>query len=300
MNAPDRISPADPKAREYQFTDRDFQTIASLAHRTYGLHLQPSKKPLVYSRLTKRLRALDLPDFESYCALLSDPKGHEEQSHLLSALTTNVTHFFRERHHFTHLRESILPDLIEKARRGNPVRIWSSACSAGQEAYSIAAMIRDACPDIARLDVKLLATDVDPQMIQKARNAQYDREQASAIPDEYKRLMIDEVESGPHFRIRQDLMSLVTFGELNLIADWPMRRLFDVVFCRNAAIYFDKDTQARLWQRFADVLHDDGHLMIGHSERLSGPAENDFRSVAITTYQRRPRNGASIPPRTKE
>ncbi|WP_322891752.1 MULTISPECIES: protein-glutamate O-methyltransferase [unclassified Yoonia] len=300
MSAPGPVSANEPTAREYHFTDRDFLTIATLAHQKYGLHLQPSKKPLVYSRLTKRLRALDLPDFESYCALLSDPNAHDEQSHLLSALTTNVTHFFRERHHFTFLRERVLPQLIEKAKMGAPVRMWSSACSAGQEAYSMAAMIRDACPDASRLDIKLLATDVDPQMIQKARQAQYDREQANAIPDEYKKLMIDDIGGGPHFRIRQDLMALVTFGELNLISEWPMRRRFDVVFCRNAAIYFDKETQVRLWQRFADVLHDDGHLMIGHSERLTGPAENEFRSVAITTYQRRPRSGASIRPQTKD
>ena len=299
MTAPDHTARSDQTLREYQFTDHDFQTIAALAHQRYGLHLQPSKKPLVYSRLTKRLRALNLPDFESYCALLSDPRGHAEQSHLLSALTTNVTHFFRERHHFAYLREKILPDLVEKAKKGSSVRIWSSACSAGQEAYSIAAMIRDACPEASRLDIKLLATDVDPQMIQKARQARYDRDQADAIPDEYKRLMIED-DGGQQFKIRQDLTSLVSFGELNLIGDWPMRRRFDVIFCRNAAIYFDKDTQVRLWQRFADVLQDDGHLMIGHSERLTGPAQSEFRSVAITTYQRLARNTALARPQTKD
>ena len=299
MTMPDNIARSDQTMREYQFTDHDFQTIATLAHQRYGLHLQPSKKPLVYSRLTKRLRALDLPNFESYCALLSDPRGHAEQSHLLSALTANVTHFFRERHHFTYLREKILPDLVEKAKKGSSVRIWSSACSAGQEAYSIAAMISDACPEASRLDIKLLATDVDPQMIQKARQARYDRDQADAIPDEYKRLMIED-DGGQQFKIQQDLASLVSFGELNLIGDWPMRRRFDVIFCRNAAIYFDKDTQVRLWQRFADVLQDDGHLMIGHSERLTGPAQSEFRSVAVTTYQRLPRNTALARPQTKD
>lgn len=169
MTLPDHVAQTALSAREYQFTDHDFQMIADLAHKRYGLHLQVSKKPLVYSRLTKRLRALGLPDFESYCALLSNSRGDSEQSHLLWALTTNVTHFFRERHHFTYLRESILPDLVAKARQGTPVRIWSSACSAGQEAYSIAAMVRDACADAARFDIKVLATDVDPQMIAKAR-----------------------------------------------------------------------------------------------------------------------------------
>ncbi|WP_322895401.1 MULTISPECIES: protein-glutamate O-methyltransferase [unclassified Yoonia] len=291
---------ADQIPGDYHFTDADFQTIAAIAHKRYGLHLQASKKPLVYSRLTKRLRALGLPHFESYCALLSDAQDQDEHAHLLSALTTNVTHFFRERHHFTYLREKILPALIQSAKGGNAVRIWSSACSAGQEAYCIAAMIRDACPEAGRLDIKVLATDVDPQIIQKARRGHYDPDQADAIPQEYQSLMIEGAVTASGFQIKAELRSLVTFGEVNLIADWPMRRRFDVIFCRNAAIYFDKDTQTRLWQRFADVLNDGGHLMIGHSERLTGPAEAHFRSAGITTYQRLPRATGRQPVEIKD
>ncbi|MBQ2260640.1 MAG: protein-glutamate O-methyltransferase [Loktanella sp.] len=290
----------DLAGQEYQFTDTDFQTIAVLAHARYGLHLQSSKKPLVYSRLTKRLRALGLPDFESYCSLLSDAAGQDEQAHLLSALTTNVTHFFRERHHFTYLRERILPPLVRQAKQGGAARIWTSACSAGQEAYSIAAMVLDICPEAARLDIKILASDVDPQMVQHARRGSYDAEQLAAIPPEYRSLMTETPPGATDFQIRRALQSLVTFGELNLIADWPMRRRFDVIFCRNAAIYFDKDTQNRLWQRFADVLHCDGHLMIGHSERLTGPAEAHFRSAGITTYQRLPRAPGQQPAAIKD
>lgn len=283
---------------EYRFTDRDFQMIASLAGKRYGLHLQTSKKPLVYSRLTKRLRALNLPDFESYCSLLSEPQGQEEQAHLLSALTTNVTHFFRERHHFTYLREEILPDLMTKAKAGSAVRIWSSACSAGQEAFSIAAIVLDACPEASRMNIKILATDVDPQMIANAKRAHYDDDQAEAIPDEYKSLMVRNTATG--FEMKPELRALVTFGELNLIEDWPMRRRFDVIFCRNAAIYFDKPTQSQLWQRFADTLQDNGHLMIGHSERLTGAAQVMFRNVGITTYQRLPRHTDQLVPENRK
>ena len=270
--------------QEYPFTERDFAMIAEIAHRRYGLYLQASKKPLVYSRLTKRLRALALPNFETYCQLLSEPQGQQEHAHLLSALTTNVTHFFREMHHFTALREKILPSLIEKARSGSPVRIWSSACSAGQEAFSIAAVIRKEARDFASLDIKILATDVDPQMIQKAREATYDHEQTDAIPAEYKTTMIEQ--NGDSFKIKSDITKMVMFGELNLVDPWPMRRKFDIIFCRNAAIYFDKETQSRLWQRFSDSINISGHLMIGHSERLTGPAQAHFRNVGITTYQR--------------
>jgi len=270
--------------QEYPFTERDFAMIAEIAHQRYGLYLQASKKPLVYSRLTKRLRALALPNFETYCQLLSEPQGQQEHAHLLSALTTNVTHFFREMHHFTDLRDQILPGLIEKARAGSPVRIWSSACSSGQEAFSIAAVICKETQGVAKLDIKILATDVDPQMIQKAREATYDHEQAEAIPAEYKKIMIEQ--TGTNFKIKPEIKEMITFGELNLVDPWPMRRKFDIIFCRNAAIYFDKETQSRLWQRFSEAINIGGHLMIGHSERLTGPAQTHFRNVGITTYQR--------------
>ncbi|MBQ1203844.1 MAG: chemotaxis protein, partial [Loktanella sp.] len=164
-------------SQDYPFTDADFARIADVAHRRYGLYLQTSKKPLVYSRLTKRLRALGLTDFDAYCRLLSEPQGTQEHVHLLSALTTNVTHFFRESHHFTMLQDEIMPELIARAKAGNPVRIWSAACSAGQEAFSIAAVIRKAVPQRVHYDIKVLATDIDPQMIRRARQAEYDTEQ---------------------------------------------------------------------------------------------------------------------------
>jgi chemotaxis protein methyltransferase CheR len=271
---------------DYPFTDHDFAQIARIAHERYGLFLQPSKKTLVYSRLTKRLRALDLPDFESYCRFLTSQQAGDEQSHLLSALTTNVTHFFREAHHFHDLRSRILPTLVEKARAGTPIRIWSAACSAGQEAFSIAAVLRKHVPDLAKLDIRILGTDIDPQMIQKARHARYEADQLAAIPDEYRAIMVTG--SGADFQIVPDIQAMITFGELNLIENWPMRRKFHVIFCRNAAIYFDKDTQSRLWQRFADILHEGGQLMIGHSERVAGPAAALFRTVGITTYERLP------------
>lgn len=135
---------------DFSFTDQDFRRIADLANKQYGLFLQPSKKALVYSRLAKRLRTLNLPGFDAYCALLDRPEGETERPFLLSALTTNVTHFFREMHHFEMLRDIIAPQLLEKARNGQVVRLWSSACSAGQEAYCIAAALFAGAPDIIK------------------------------------------------------------------------------------------------------------------------------------------------------
>lgn len=282
--------------QEFEFTDRDFRVISELAKTQYGLFLQPSKKSLVHSRLAKRLRALNYGSFADYCKLLASAEGEAERSHLLSALTTNVTHFFREIHHFDELRSRIAPMLFEKARQGNPVRLWSSACSSGQEAYSMAAALFAADPNVALYDLKILATDIDPKVVQVAREGIYPSDQVSAISGDWKQILLKKAaKTDPTFEIAPELKSIISFAELNLIDTWPMRRPFDVVFCRNAAIYFDKDTQSRLWKRFSDVLVDNGHLMIGHSERLCGPAEKEFRNVGITTYQKKPSEGASAP-----
>lgn len=274
-------------SNEFTFSDHDFQMISELANARYGLFLQPSKKALVHSRLAKRLRILKLASFEDYCNLLNKTEGDAERTHLLSALTTNVTHFFREMHHFDFLKDVLMPQLIEKSQAGHPVRLWSSACSTGQEAYSIAAALVAAAPKLSQYDIKILATDIDPQVVQTAKRAIYPDEQIATIPPFWRDLLTGSrrPQSG-EFRIDPALQKLISFGELNLIADWPMKGRFDVIFCRNAAIYFDKGTQARLWGRFADVMLDGGHLMIGHSERLSGPAQSAFKSVGITTYQK--------------
>jgi len=277
---------------EYVFSDKDFRQIADLANTRYGLHLQPSKKALVHSRLTKRLRALGLPSFEAYCALLDRAEGDSEQVHLLSALTTNVTHFFREMHHFDYLKEQLAPNLIRRAKAGENVRLWSSACSAGQEAYCIAAVLLSVAPDAAQHNIKILATDIDSKVVGQARIARYPVDQLSVIPAEWQKTLLSSTSPSAEIEINPNVQKLVTFGELNLIDKWPMKGKFDVIFCRNAAIYFDKSTQSQLWQRFAEILHPGGHLMIGHSERLNGPAQNILKNVAITTYQRRANDDA--------
>lgn len=276
-----------PSSRqEIEFSDRDFQMISAFANERYGLFLQPSKKALVHSRLAKRLRARNLGSFADYCALLNKPEGDDERPHLLSALTTNVTHFFREVHHFDDLRDRIVPLLVAKAKCGQSVRLWSSACSSGQEAYSIAAALVAGDPKIHQYDIKILATDIDPQVLEPARAGVYSIDQVKAAPETWRKTLSRSLTTGKEVMVDPALKSLISFGELNLIADWPMQRKFDVIFCRNAAIYFDKQTQARLWQRFADNLVDGGHLMIGHSERLSGQAQDVLKNVGITTYEK--------------
>ncbi len=283
----------------YAFSDADFAVIAKRAQADFGLHLTSVKKDLVYSRLTKRLRHLGLPDFASYCRLIEGPDGADERMHMLSALTTNVTHFFREEHHFRTLREGVLPPLIAAARAGGRLRIWSAGCSAGQEPYSLALTVLALCPDAAKFDIRILATDVDPVIIARAKAGIYEAEELKALPEALRHDHISP--AGPaKFQIGPKPRGLISFGELNLMQDWPIKGPFDIIFCRNVAIYFDKETQARLWGRYADLLPAGGHLFIGHSERVAGPASSRLEPIGVTTYRKSPARIGDVNHKPKE
>jgi chemotaxis protein methyltransferase CheR len=274
----DRLAPQLP-----QMEAGEFAAIAEYAKTTFGLHLPLAKKEMVFARLIKRLRRLGLRDFSTYLAYIQHKDNAVERSEFLSALTTNVTQFFRENHHFDFLRYKLMPDFITKARAGQRVRFWSAGCSAGQEPYSLAMLILESCPDAAQLDVKILASDIDPRILDTARTGEYPVDQRMAIPAALHKFL-RPAQANEMFAIDTEPRKLITFAELNLIEEWPMRQGFDVIFCRNVAIYFDAPTQARLWHRFCQQTISDGHLFIGHSERLSGPALDHMRSVGITVY----------------
>jgi chemotaxis protein methyltransferase CheR len=239
---------------EFLLTERDFCQIAAMLHGDAGIYLPEGKATLVYSRLAKRLRALGLASFRDYCELVETSEGLPERQKMLAALTTNVTRFFREPHHFDHLKASVLPPLIEKAKAGGRVRIWSAAC---------------------RYDIRILATDIDPNVVAEGRAGEYADDTASAIPTEMRRKWMTRASSG--WRMGEEARELVTFNELNLIGEWPMKGRFDVIFCRNVVIYFEDDTQARVWDRFTGKMQPGAVLYIGHSERL--------KLVGTTTYR---------------
>jgi len=270
---------------EFAFTDADFRKISAMVHGDAGIALPESKATLVYSRLAKRLRALGLTTFKDYCALVSGVEGVDERQKMLAALTTNVTRFFREPHHFEHLKQTLLPPLLDAVRRGGKVRIWSAACSSGQEPFSIAMTILSLMPDAAQRDIKVLATDIDPNMVAEGRGGTYAEHLLEGIPPEYRKRWTVGA-GGDRVRMSDDLRALVTFNELNLIGDWPMKGRFDAIFCRNVAIYFEDETQARLWNRFAPLIQPNGALYIGHSERIQGPAVSAFKPDGVTTYRK--------------
>ena len=273
-------------AGEYVMTAEDFAFIAGVMRESAGIHLGSGKATLAYSRLAKRLRALGLENFKDYCALVGAPEGSEELQAMVAALTTNVTRFFREPHHFEALAAEFETRLAEKARAGQPVRLWSAACSTGQEPYSMAMTVLDALPEALDLDVRILGTDIDPNVLAEARAGIYAAEVAAAIPPEARRRHGMATGDRGSFAVSRQLRDLVVFNSLNLNGAWPMKRRFDVIFCRNVAIYFDDATQERLWGRLADALVPGGLLCIGHSERVSGPAEARFHLGGLTTYRR--------------
>jgi len=272
---------------EFLFTNDDFRQIAHILHSYAGIALAEGKAALVYSRLAKRLRLLGMRSFREYCALVENVQEVDERQAMMAALTTNVTRYFREPHHFDHLRDQVMPKLAERARQGGRVRMWSAACSNGQEPYSMAVTVLAALPEAANLDVKILATDIDPNMVAEGRAGLYREEAISPVPLELRRRWFQKGPSPGQWEVADELRTLVSFRELNLIGDWPMRGRFDVIFCRNVVIYFDEPTQERIWGRFAPLLEPAGTLYIGHSERVNGPAAELFETTGLTTYAKR-------------
>jgi len=275
-------SGVDAVQTEFVMTAEDFASIASILHATSGISLSPSKTSLVYSRLAKRLRVLGLESFREYCKLISGSDGVDERQAMLAALTTNVTRYFREPHHFDYLRK-LMPDLAARAKRGGRVRVWSAGCSSGEEPYSIALTILAMLPNANELDVKILATDIDPVILGKAKEGIYGREALEPVPADLRKYF-DGVDGNRKFSPVSAVREMIAFRELNLIGPWPMTQKFDVIFCRNVAIYFDEPTQDKLFGRYAESLNPDGRLFIGHSERVNDPR---FLSDGLTAYRLR-------------
>ncbi len=274
-------------ASDLTFTEADFRQIARHASQQYGLNIKIEKKGLIYARLARRIRTLGLPDFKAYCDLATGPRAASEAEELLSALTTNVSSFYRERHHFDALKATVLPALREKMLSGAGIRIWSAGCSAGQEPYSIAATIKGCWPDLKSNAVTILGSDVDGRILEKAQAGTYRAtEVASLKPDEKDLLFEPGTRGSDVVYVRPELKEMVRFERINLVDEWRHAAPFDIIFCRNVVIYFERSTQHKLWQRFRDSLAPQGHLFIGHSERLTGPAEAQFRSTGITSFEK--------------
>ncbi|WP_051091483.1 CheR family methyltransferase [Aureimonas ureilytica] len=280
------FSPATRASDDPELSVAEFGRIARIIRDEAGIHLADAKTSLVYSRLVKRLRAVGIASFSTYCDLVESAAGKSELKKMVEALTTNYTFFLREPHHFEHLRREVLPGLMAEAARGKRVRIWSAGCSMGHETYSIALSLLAVAPDAARHDVKILATDIDRNVLATARAGLYDEATLAAVPKaDRERAFLPPREDGLS-EARPEARALITFRELNLLDDWPMNGQFDIVFFRNVAIYFDQPLREALWVRMAQHIRPGGWLYAGHSERITGAAAQLFSHEATTTYRR--------------
>ena len=272
-------------AGEFGFDRGDFAFIASALYEDAGIHLPPSKANLVYSRLAKRVRSLGLESFRDYCALIGSDFGADERAQMIAALTTNVTRFFREPHHFEHLKTKLLGPAQKEIKSGRRFRIWSAGCSSGQEPFSIALSILSQAPDARSYNVRVLATDINPHVLDTARKGIYPADEVSSVPPDLRRSWTEPA-GGGMVKLDDGLRALVSYRQLNLMGAWPMSGPFDAIFCRNVIIYFDEATQKKILTRMAALIRPGGFLYLGHSERLVGPAEAQFMIDGTTVYRK--------------
>lgn len=270
---------APPADRQFEFTAGDFKRVRAMIHERAGIALGEHKREMVYSRLSRRLRALGRSEFSSYLNSLESDETSPEWEAFINALTTNLTAFFREPHHF--------PILADYARKKGPLSVWCAAASTGEEPYSIAITLQEALG--ARVgNSHVLATDIDTQVLERAQAGVYPTERVEKVSPERLRAFFLKGK-GRHagrVRVRPEVADMVTFGQLNLLdGQWPLQAAFDVIFCRNVMIYFDKPTQARILQRMAPVLKPGGLLFAGHSENFTYVTQ-DFRLRGQTVYER--------------
>lgn len=256
------------RLREFAFGDEDFQALRVLVKSLTGIHLSDQKRELVYGRLTRRLRALQLHSFAEYRERLE--RDEQEVAEFCNAITTNLTSFFREPHHFQYLREHVLAPFAAERSGERRLRIWSAGCSTGEEPYSIAMTILETLPEADQWDVRILATDLDSDVLARAQRGIYPAERTQSLaPARLQRFFRERHDaSGVCHQIAPEVAALVTFKQLNLIHALPMRGPLDAIFCRNVVIYFDKETQRELFARVARLQRPGDLLFLGHSESL--------------------------------
>ncbi|WP_293763100.1 CheR family methyltransferase [uncultured Aquitalea sp.] len=267
--------------REFAFSDQDFERIRKLIYKEAGISLNPSKKDMVYGRLVRRIRELKLTSFAAYVDFLESVSGKREFEQFVNALTTNLTFFFREEHHFPLLAEH----LKSRAAAGaSELSIWCAASSTGEEPYSLAITALEAFPSGHKPAISIIATDLDTLVLETGRKGIYAAEKVAKLPAGYAAKYFDKLPDG-NFQAKQVLRSMITFQRLNLIdATWSLRKQFDAIFCRNVMIYFDRDTQFGVLKKFAPLLKPDGLLFVGHSENFYF-ASDYFQLRGKTVYQ---------------
>lgn len=275
---------AKEKAREFEYTQDDFNFLRRISNQHSGILVPDDKFDMFYSRLSKRVRMLGFSRFKQYCEYLQD-HSDQEFTEFINAVTTNLTAFFRENHHFEYLSQTLLPDLIQKNRAQRKIRIWSAGCSTGEEPYSLAMTLLENVPD--GWDIKILATDLDTNVLATAASGIYPLDRVDTISGgRLERWFQKGTGAQTHkVRTKAELRNIIHFNQLNLMQEWPMTGPFDFIFCRNVLIYFDRQTKERLANRYAGLIKGGGHLFIGHSESLH-QLDTPFSLIRNTIYRK--------------
>lgn len=265
-----------------ELNDRQFKKISRIVYNHSGIDLKSGKEALVRARLAKRLRAIGMTCVEEYMRHIESNEGANELGFMLDIMTTNKTSFFREVAHFNYMQEEILPKI-----KSDRMRFWSAACSSGEEPYSIAISLMENLRRVESKDVLILATDISTRMLEKVKDAVYSEENTRDLPKAFLHKYFIKVQKNPSvfYKVKDNIRSIIRVAWLNLMDKWPMKGTFNVIFCRNVMIYFDRSTQEKLINRFYDYLEPGGHLFVGHSEGLSGVKHN-FNYVKPATYRK--------------
>lgn len=269
--------------REFPMSDGDFDRLRSRAYSLTGINLTEAKKELVYSRIARRVRKLGMQSFSEYCSLLETEQSADEISEFVNSITTNLTSFFRESHHFEFLQKEGIANLLSCPSRKATLRVWSAGCSSGEEPYTIAITLseHERCKSI---DWRILATDLDTNMVNTGRLGNYRDDQLKPLSNGQLSRFFD-ADGDERYTAKPILKDKILFKPLNLLDPWPMHGPLDIIFCRNVVIYFDKDTQRKLFARYAELLRPGGYLFIGHSESLHQVSDK-FESLGKTMYRR--------------
>ncbi|NQZ79763.1 MAG: protein-glutamate O-methyltransferase CheR [Colwellia sp.] len=266
----------------------EFNFLCTFVYDSTGIVLNEGKREMLYRRLSRIIREKKLDSFSSYCRLLKK-QPEQERDFFINAITTNLTSFFREQHHFDYISQHELPRIIKNGQANNKrLRIWSSASSTGEEPYSIAITLCEAMKAVmTQWDIKILATDIDSDVLAKGQSGIYELSRIEDIPMKFKKKYFQrgDRENSSNIKVSQVLQQLITFKHLNLLHEWPMKGPFDIIFCRNVIIYFDHKTQQELFARYYELLKPGGLLMLGHSENL-GQYQQYFENVGRTIFRK--------------
>ncbi|MEE9335223.1 MAG: protein-glutamate O-methyltransferase CheR [Granulosicoccaceae bacterium] len=265
-----------------QMSDKVFAAFQSLTLKSTGIELGASKKAMLLTRFNRRLKALKLSTFEEYLALVSTP-DHPERTEFIDTVTTNLTYFFREPHHFEVMQKDVFAGILTRSEASKPVRLWSAGCSSGQEPYSMAITAIESGL-AAKCQVKILCTDIHSKMVRQTEQGIYSRDELRGLSADQQSKWFKQNANG-RWESDSALRSLLLCKQLNLFGPWPVRPGVDVIMCRNVLIYFDQERQTKIIHGFAGVQKSGAHLFIGHSETMSG-CDKYYRRVDNTVYER--------------